>query len=164
MPLSGHTDTSIRTSTLSVWSSCGQLSKTRRRKDGQKFEVGSSMVCALKLTTIGNPPLLPRILNLQRSQLCYIVGTVYMEMPLKPNVLEDMAQKVCSIGHWRSTTADDYTALDRSPSASSQVLLCARCRAPGGRVRASASSWASDQTGARPGWRRTRHWSVALAS
>ncbi|KAL7422155.1 DNA polymerase delta small subunit Cdc1 [Cryptotrichosporon argae] len=43
----------------------------------------------------GQPPLLPRILNVQRSQLCYIVGTVYMEMPLKPNVLEDMARD-----HW----------------------------------------------------------------
>nr|XP_019043001.1 DNA polymerase delta subunit 2 [Kwoniella bestiolae CBS 10118]OCF21931.1 DNA polymerase delta subunit 2 [Kwoniella bestiolae CBS 10118] len=40
----------------------------------------------------GKPPLLPRILNLTRSQLCYIVGTVYMDMPLKPNVLEDMAR------------------------------------------------------------------------
>ena len=42
----------------------------------------------------GKPPLLPRILNLQRSQLCYIVGTVYMDMPLKPNILEDMARDV----------------------------------------------------------------------
>ncbi|BEJ16257.1 hypothetical protein CspHIS471_0508620 [Cutaneotrichosporon sp. HIS471] len=40
----------------------------------------------------GKPPLLPRILNLQRGQLCYIVGTVYMDMPLKPNVLEEMAR------------------------------------------------------------------------
>ncbi|ORX39674.1 DNA polymerase alpha/epsilon subunit B-domain-containing protein [Kockovaella imperatae] len=43
----------------------------------------------------GKPPLLPRILNLQKGQLCYIVGTVYLEMPLKPNVLEDMARD-----HW----------------------------------------------------------------
>ncbi|OWZ59501.1 DNA polymerase delta subunit 2 [Cryptococcus neoformans c45] len=43
----------------------------------------------------GHPPLLPRILNLTRSQLCYIVGTIYMEMPLKPNILEDMARD-----HW----------------------------------------------------------------
>jgi len=43
---------------------------------------------------LGKPPLLPRILNLQRSQLCYIVGTIYMDMPMKPNVLEDMARDV----------------------------------------------------------------------
>ncbi|WVQ78160.1 hypothetical protein IAT38_000241 [Cryptococcus sp. DSM 104549] len=48
----------------------------------------------------GAPPLLPRILNLTRSQLCYIVGTVYMEMPLKPNVLEDMARD-----HWLAPPA-----------------------------------------------------------
>jgi DNA polymerase delta subunit 2 len=43
---------------------------------------------------IGKPPLLPRVLNLQRSQLCYIVGTTYLDMPLKPNVLDDMARDV----------------------------------------------------------------------
>ncbi|KAK8870000.1 hypothetical protein IAR55_000570 [Kwoniella newhampshirensis] len=48
----------------------------------------------------GKPPLLPRILNLTRSQLCYIVGTVYMDMPLKPNVLEDMARD-----HWLAPPA-----------------------------------------------------------
>ncbi|KIY51080.1 hypothetical protein FISHEDRAFT_38252, partial [Fistulina hepatica ATCC 64428] len=30
--------------------------------------------------------------NIDGSKLCYIVGTVYMEMPLKPNVLEDIAR------------------------------------------------------------------------
>ncbi|WOO81490.1 DNA polymerase delta small subunit [Vanrija pseudolonga] len=39
----------------------------------------------------GRPPLLPRVLNLQRGQLCYIVGTIYMDMKLKPSVLEDMS-------------------------------------------------------------------------
>ncbi|WVR04983.1 hypothetical protein IAU60_001995 [Kwoniella sp. DSM 27419] len=48
----------------------------------------------------GKPPLLPRILNLTRSQLCYIVGTVYLDMPLKPNVLEDMARD-----HWLAIPA-----------------------------------------------------------
>lgn len=57
---------------------------------------------------IGKPPLLPRILNLQRSQLCYIVGTVYLDMPLKPNVLEDMA---------RDVGASAYTACDARRSA-----------------------------------------------
>jgi DNA polymerase delta subunit 2 len=48
----------------------------------------------MELIQPGKPPLLPRILNLQRSQLCYIVGTVYLDMPLKPNVLEDLARDV----------------------------------------------------------------------
>lgn len=44
----------------------------------------------------GNPKLLKRILNVERKQLCYIIGTIYMEMPLKPNILEDMGRDVRS--------------------------------------------------------------------
>lgn len=47
------------------------------------------------LTSV-KPRLLPRILDLNRGQPCFIVGTVYMDMPLKPNVLEDMARSVSS--------------------------------------------------------------------
>ncbi|RDB24115.1 DNA polymerase subunit delta-2 [Hypsizygus marmoreus] len=40
----------------------------------------------------GEPILVPRVLEVVKSQLCYIVGTVYMDMPLKPNVMEDIAR------------------------------------------------------------------------
>ncbi|EIN03671.1 hypothetical protein PUNSTDRAFT_139385 [Punctularia strigosozonata HHB-11173 SS5] len=40
----------------------------------------------------GSPVLVPRVLDVVKSQLCYIVGTVYMDMPLKPNVLEDIGR------------------------------------------------------------------------
>ncbi|KAI0060886.1 hypothetical protein BV25DRAFT_912021 [Artomyces pyxidatus] len=40
----------------------------------------------------GSPKLVPRVLDVLKGQLCYIVGTVYMEMPLKPNVLEDIGR------------------------------------------------------------------------
>ncbi|KAJ6513905.1 DNA polymerase alpha/epsilon subunit B-domain-containing protein [Mycena vitilis] len=40
----------------------------------------------------GNPVLVPKVLEVEKSQLCYIVGTVYMDMPLKPNVMEDIAR------------------------------------------------------------------------
>ncbi|KAK0450621.1 hypothetical protein EV421DRAFT_1161807 [Armillaria borealis] len=40
----------------------------------------------------GKPRLVRRVLEVIKSQLCYIVGTVYMDMPLKPNVLEDIAR------------------------------------------------------------------------
>ncbi|KAI5124046.1 hypothetical protein M0805_003875 [Coniferiporia weirii] len=40
----------------------------------------------------GSPPLIPRVLDVKKSQLCFIVGTVYMDMPGKPNVLEDVAR------------------------------------------------------------------------
>ncbi|KAF7304732.1 Glutamate decarboxylase [Mycena kentingensis (nom. inval.)] len=40
----------------------------------------------------GNPVYVSKVLEVQKSQLSYIVGTVYMDMPLKPNVLEDIAR------------------------------------------------------------------------
>jgi DNA polymerase delta subunit 2 len=42
----------------------------------------------------GKPVLVPRVLDVVKGQLCYIIGTVYMEMPLKPNVMEDIARDV----------------------------------------------------------------------
>jgi len=45
----------------------------------------------------GNPVLIPRVLEVTKSHLCYVVGTVYMDMPLKPNVMEDIARDV-SVG------------------------------------------------------------------
>jgi DNA polymerase delta subunit 2 len=43
---------------------------------------------------VGSPQLLPNILKVERSKLGYIIGTIYMEMPLKPNILEDLARDV----------------------------------------------------------------------
>ncbi|KAF9448368.1 hypothetical protein P691DRAFT_618311, partial [Macrolepiota fuliginosa MF-IS2] len=40
----------------------------------------------------GKPKLTPRVLEVKKAQLCYIIGTVYMEMPMKPNVMEDVAR------------------------------------------------------------------------
>ncbi|KAJ1307554.1 hypothetical protein OPQ81_001651 [Rhizoctonia solani] len=37
-------------------------------------------------------PHVPRVLDVVKGQQCYIIGTVYMDMPLKANVLEDIAQ------------------------------------------------------------------------
>lgn len=39
----------------------------------------------------GNPPYIERVLEVNRGELCYIIGTIYMEMPLKPNVMDDIA-------------------------------------------------------------------------
>jgi DNA polymerase delta subunit 2 len=35
-----------------------------------------------------------RVLDVRQGQLCWVVGTVYMEMGLKPNVLDDIAKEV----------------------------------------------------------------------
>lgn len=48
------------------------------------------------LTCVGAPPLVPRVLDVSESQLCIIIGTVYMDMPNKPNVMEDLGKDVCS--------------------------------------------------------------------
>ncbi|KAH0830487.1 DNA polymerase alpha/epsilon subunit B-domain-containing protein [Lanmaoa asiatica] len=40
----------------------------------------------------GSPVYVPRVLDVVKSQLCWILGTVYMDMPLKPNVLEDLGR------------------------------------------------------------------------
>src|ERR1700722_2704084 len=44
----------------------------------------------------GSPIFVPRVLEVLKSQLCWIVGTVYMDMPLKPNVLDDIVRDVSS--------------------------------------------------------------------
>lgn len=47
---------------------------------------------------IGNPPYIERVLEVNRGELCYIIGTIYMEMPLKPNVMDDIASDVSALG------------------------------------------------------------------
>lgn len=34
-----------------------------------------------------------KLLDVEKGKLCFIVGTVYVDMPLKPNVLEDLARE-----------------------------------------------------------------------
>lgn len=35
-----------------------------------------------------------RVLDVRQGELCWIVGTVYMEMGLKPNILDDISKEV----------------------------------------------------------------------
>jgi DNA polymerase delta subunit 2 len=41
------------------------------------------------------PRRVDRVLDVRQGDLCWVVGTVYMEMPLKPNVLDDIGKE-----HW----------------------------------------------------------------
>ncbi|KIX00348.1 uncharacterized protein Z518_10487 [Rhinocladiella mackenziei CBS 650.93] len=34
-----------------------------------------------------------RVLDVRQGQLCWVVGTIYMDMPLKPNILDDIAKE-----------------------------------------------------------------------
>ncbi|KAH7930878.1 hypothetical protein BV22DRAFT_999682 [Leucogyrophana mollusca] len=40
----------------------------------------------------GDPVYVRRVLDVIKSQLCWILGTIYMDMPLKANVLEDIGR------------------------------------------------------------------------
>jgi len=48
-----------------------------------------------------------RVLDVRQGELGWVVGTVYMDLPLKPNVLEDLARDV----HLYVETADFSTLL-----------------------------------------------------
>lgn len=37
-----------------------------------------------------------RVLDVRQGELCWVAGTVYMDMSLKPNILEDVSKDVCS--------------------------------------------------------------------
>jgi DNA polymerase delta subunit 2 len=47
-------------------------------------------------TVIGGEPAkrVDRVLDVRQGELCWVAGTVYMDMPLKPNVMEDIAKDV----------------------------------------------------------------------
>ncbi|GAA5914516.1 hypothetical protein JCM5296_003057 [Sporobolomyces johnsonii] len=46
-----------------------------------------------KLEGVSTPPQhVKRLLEVENGKLCYVIGTVYVDMPLKPNVLEDLAR------------------------------------------------------------------------
>lgn len=47
--------------------------------------------------SLGEPLYVARVLDVVKSQLCWVIGTVYMDMPLKPNVLEDIGRDVSDL-------------------------------------------------------------------
>ncbi|KAL8342549.1 hypothetical protein RB601_004895 [Gaeumannomyces tritici] len=54
-----------------------------------------------------------RVLDVRQGELCWVTGTVYMDMPLKPNILEDVAKD-----RWISAppTAQKYISEDGQDS------------------------------------------------
>jgi DNA polymerase delta subunit 2 len=42
----------------------------------------------------GGPLFVPRLLDIEEGKWVYVVGTVFFEMPLKPNVLQEITQLV----------------------------------------------------------------------
>ena len=40
-----------------------------------------------------------RVLDVRQGQLCWVAGTIYMDLPLKPNILEDISKEHWIAGH-----------------------------------------------------------------
>jgi DNA polymerase delta subunit 2 len=40
-------------------------------------------------------PLMPRVLDVNLNEECIIIGTVYVDSPMKPNILNEIASEVC---------------------------------------------------------------------
>jgi DNA polymerase delta subunit 2 len=57
-----------------------------------------------------------RVLDVRQGQLCWVAGTVYMDMPLKPNILEDLSKE-----HWIAAPPPRQTYYSTTEDA--QVML-----------------------------------------
>ncbi|KAF2474718.1 uncharacterized protein BDR25DRAFT_332082 [Lindgomyces ingoldianus] len=57
-----------------------------------------------------------RVLDVRQGELCWVVGTVYMEMGLKPNILDDIAKE-----HWIAAPPSRKTYI--SPTGLDEMML-----------------------------------------
>lgn len=76
----------------------------------------------------GRPDYVRRVLDVTKGQLAYVIGTVYMEMPLKPSILEDIAKDVSfllvllsQLPYSRALTVSSK-GMERGPATTSSVL------------------------------------------
>lgn len=74
----------------------------------------------------GHPVYVPRVLDVVKSQLCWILGTVYMDMPLKPNVLQDLGRDVSAQLSLARPVAQYIQAFATSTAAPRKVLFRSR--------------------------------------
>lgn len=67
-----------------------------------------------------------RVLDVRQGELCWVAGTVYMEMALKPNILEDVSKDVSCCQQPRYSQAagrtNSGTALDLGTTVQQEVL------------------------------------------
>lgn len=71
-----------------------------------------------------------RVLDVRQGELCWVIGTCYMEMPLKPNVLDDLGKE-----HWIAAPPARETYVDEMRD---QIMLedeSGRLRLTGGFLR-----------------------------
>lgn len=53
-----------------------------------------------------------RVLDVRQGELCWVPGTVYVDMPLKPNILDDVSKDV-SLQPSRPLTQRDMCIMQR---------------------------------------------------
>lgn len=87
-----------------------------------------------------------RVLDVRQGKLCWVIGTIYMEMPLKPNILDDISKDVSISCTWTYLAVLIGPALDLSPPSTPKIPITLRRRShnAGRRVRAATIDWISN--------------------
>lgn len=67
-----------------------------------------------------------RVLDVRQGELCWVAGTVYMDMPLKPNILEDISQDVCRQRGSLTRAQADEIAMDFGASTKDKIRVTER--------------------------------------
>lgn len=69
-----------------------------------------------------------RVLDVRQGELCWVAGTVYMDMPLKPNILDDISKDVRARWQRMRLRVHTFLALDLSPSTAREIPVSYRPR------------------------------------
>jgi DNA polymerase delta subunit 2 len=98
-PSAGNTSLTSSSSQTSTTSDCTPSKasyRSRQQCDGRNSRVRIYLSPPTRRVFsrvhLGEPKFVERVLEVEKGQLCYIIGTVYLEMPMKPNILEDIAR------------------------------------------------------------------------
>ena len=67
-----------------------------------------------------------RVLDVRQGELCWVAGTVYMDMPLKPNILDDISKDVRPRWYRASSCIDTFLALDFSSTTTREIRVSHR--------------------------------------
>ncbi|KAK2766719.1 hypothetical protein FQN54_006033 [Arachnomyces sp. PD_36] len=76
-----------------------------------------------------------RVLDVRQGELCWVAGTIYMDMPLKPNILDDISRD-----HWTAAPPPHERYIDPSTADSTRTMLedeSGRLRLIGSKLRSS---------------------------
>ncbi|KAL2366735.1 hypothetical protein RJZ56_000320 [Blastomyces dermatitidis] len=59
-----------------------------------------------------------RVLDVRQGELCWVAGTIYMDLPLKPNILDDISKE-----HWTAAPPSRKTYVDSSNQSLTKTML-----------------------------------------